>query len=106
MSERMLIDAGKYMNELNHAQSDYYQGIDRAKSIWLIGRAKSLLLDQPIVEERKHAHWIFYYGGDDWVAECSICGNSEYGDTKEDILEENPHCRKCGAIMDEVNNNE
>lgn len=51
--------------------------------------------------EQKHGHWVFYYGGDDWCAECSICGNSEYGDTKEEVLEENPYCRKCGAKMGE-----
>lgn len=59
------------------------------------------LLSRPIIEERKHGHWVQV---SDWDKngqahfDCSVCGA---GDVHADDAEV-PYCWHCGAVMDEV----
>ena len=58
-----------------------------------------------VVEERKHGHWIFtnahYYGLDCalYYYKCSICGELVLKDIKYGV---GNYCLHCGAVMDEV----
>ena len=59
------------------------------------------LMNVPVVEERKHGHWVQV---SDWDKngqahfDCSVCGA---GDVHADDAEV-PYCWHCGAVMDEV----
>lgn len=78
--------------DINNAYDRYYcDGLQNAK----------LCLAQPTIEERKHGHWVQV---SDWDKngqahfDCSVCGA---GDVHADEAEV-PYCWHCGAVMDEV----
>ena len=78
--------------DINNAYDRYYcDGLQNAK----------LCLAQPTIEERKHGHWVQV---SDWDKngqahfDCSVCGA---GDVHADDAEV-PYCWHCGAVMDEV----
>lgn len=55
------------------------------------------------VEERQHGHWIYKNFGKYSEIRCSVCGSRN----STDSVYENPckpYCPKCGAEMDEVDN--
>lgn len=61
--------------------------------------------EMPTIEERKHGHWIFtnahYYGLDCalYYYKCSTCGELVLKDIKYGV---GNYCLHCGAVMDEV----
>lgn len=67
-----------------------------------VGAVADLIVDEaPTIEERKHGHWVQV---SDWDKngqahfDCSVCGA---GDVHADEAEV-PYCWHCGAVMDEV----
>ena len=67
-----------------------------------VGAVADLIVDEaPTIEERKHGHWVQV---SDWDKngqahfDCSVCGA---GDVHADDAEV-PYCWHCGAVMDEV----
>ena len=75
------------------------RAIEDARSFWLEGYNEGVNAGRP------HGRWvgIEYDGYADGcpvydLGECSNCGQEESG---EDVPEQNPHCRGCGAKMDE-----
>ena len=97
-----LIDRDKLRSALENAirSRDINRVYDRYFREGLIA-AILHLGNQPTIEERKHGHWVQV---SDWDKngqahfDCSVCGA---GDVHADDAEV-PYCWHCGAVMDEV----
>lgn len=92
MKESRLIDADKlfetiktheYLLSQRHNATDY--------GMFTLGIKEAIDI-QPTVEERKHGHWV--WEKNKICAMCSHCGQGSY--------DEGMYCSSCGAIMDEV----
>lgn len=81
-----------------------YHGDNLLSALTCIAEGKKVNPVIPLEDMRPHGNWIGlgyegYINGnpvyDYW--ECSVCRNGEDG---EDVPEQNPYCRSCGAKMD------
>lgn len=103
-----LIDADALIKKFKHAKKGVKLGpMDIYAKGTLAGLDYAIYLINNIttVEERKHGHWIFtnahYYGLDCalYYYKCSICGELVLKDIKYGV---GNYCLHCGAVMDEV----
>lgn len=89
--------------ELEAAIKTACDAVEHYPSDWAV--IETAMRALPVVEERKHGHWIFtnarYYGLDCalYYYKCSICGELVLKDIKYGV---GNYCLHCGAVMDEV----
>ncbi len=56
----------------------------------------------PVIEERKHGHWIFDGDGFEFHHKCSVCGERALYEEYSFDTVTSTYCPHCGAVMDEV----
>ena len=87
--------------ELEAAIKTACYAVEHYPSDWAVIEAAMRAL--PVVEERKHGHWVTGENEDDgdFIIKCSICGKRAPTDGDYRYYLSN-YCPYCGAVMDEV----
>lgn len=98
-----LIDADEFAKVLQKAYS--FSQTAPKDTFYALGlkRAEWLMNKEPVIEERKHGHWIYDdpFGA---LPKCSECGRRSRDAAAEECG--TTYCPHCGAVMDKEPNDD